>query len=579
MLPTRHGGPPGVHPDLRGFGHCLPMAQGMAGGAGSANLKNRIEGFGNGPAPPPLPESTGDRIWDAIVDAGHEMGLGNQVEDWYNSARDGLDSAFSMFDFLDDEDDDPAAQAAEQRRHPPGQGRPNNARGGAPGKRLPEQETPGMYRIACREALVSETQALGGKRLAKLSHDDVVNVVEVVIRADEGRVRGRIEYPVGWISLLDTRTGYRWATKERQGSALPDPGAPEQQAGVSQQQAEVPAAQPPPPPPAPQDLLDLGEATPATSAVSAPTSSLLDLEGADEQVRVGRIQTICEAPIQQAAVVGACATDTSEPSLLDLGGVSEATSSTPIKGTVSGEFQVGEVVFRRGQEAVVVKIDRTVDPPSYTVRLAKDGREVGTEAHLLSRERSLSSGSPSQSRLGGTGTELLGEEPQSLVPRLPPPPTGNASAPSEADMLGVGGQADMLGVGGPAAPASQAADGDACARGAEQDDWGDFERAAGNGFVAAHSRGASGVPGAVSRAPAASFVATPIDRGLSFFDPCSSKDMERREALNLAASGGASGADPSAATGGAQQPHPLSRGLSFFDPMSAKAQALDSILG
>jgi len=38
-----------------------------------------------------------------------------------------------------------------------------------------------------------------------------VHVVELQHLPGSGRLRGRIEHPPGWISLLDTTTGYRWA--------------------------------------------------------------------------------------------------------------------------------------------------------------------------------------------------------------------------------------------------------------------------------------------------------------------------------------------------------------------------------
>jgi len=41
----------------------------------------------------------------------------------------------------------------------------------------------------------------------------VVNVLEVSQSPAEGRVRGRTERPAGWISLLDTTDGYRWADR------------------------------------------------------------------------------------------------------------------------------------------------------------------------------------------------------------------------------------------------------------------------------------------------------------------------------------------------------------------------------
>lgn len=53
--------------------------------------------------------------------------------------------------------------------------------------------------------------------------------------------------------------------------------------------------------------------------------------------------------------------------------------------TDGDRFAIGDKVTRKGEEAVVVKIDTSMDPPSYIVHMSSDGREVGTEGNLLQR--------------------------------------------------------------------------------------------------------------------------------------------------------------------------------------------------
>mmetsp|Transcript_11112 Transcript_11112/g.15720 ORF Transcript_11112/g.15720 Transcript_11112/m.15720 type:complete len:272 (-) Transcript_11112:139-954(-) len=47
------------------------------------------------------------------------------------------------------------------------------------------------------------------------------------------------------------------------------------------------------------------------------------------------------------------------------------------------ELRVGDIVYRRGQCAIIRRFDREIDPPSLVVEMP-DGREVGTEAELVS---------------------------------------------------------------------------------------------------------------------------------------------------------------------------------------------------
>jgi len=65
-------------------------------------LKGRIEGFGNGPEPPPIPSTT-NMFWDALADVGDSMGIASrgEVEETlntlYESARKGFDTVVSQF--------------------------------------------------------------------------------------------------------------------------------------------------------------------------------------------------------------------------------------------------------------------------------------------------------------------------------------------------------------------------------------------------------------------------------------------------------------------------------------------------
>merc|ERR1719436_1169763 len=49
------------------------------------------------------------------------------------------------------------------------------------------------------------------------------------------------------------------------------------------------------------------------------------------------------------------------------------------------QFSKGDRVFRRGLPCTVVHVDHSTDPVSVVVR-CEDGREIGTEVHLLERE-------------------------------------------------------------------------------------------------------------------------------------------------------------------------------------------------
>merc|ERR1712194_14402 len=72
----------------------------------------------------------------------------------------------------------------------------------------------GIY-VVIRDVAVEPGLALGRRRediIAVLPVGTVINVLAVA--ESDRRIRGRIEHPVGWISLLDLEDGYRWVQKQ-----------------------------------------------------------------------------------------------------------------------------------------------------------------------------------------------------------------------------------------------------------------------------------------------------------------------------------------------------------------------------
>lgn len=73
------------------------------------------------------------------------------------------------------------------------------------------EDAPGLYQLL-HFAHVKETKSRESKDVARVEVDDIVQVVEIVMVEEEDRLRGRIAEPAGWISLVNTCTGDRWAT-------------------------------------------------------------------------------------------------------------------------------------------------------------------------------------------------------------------------------------------------------------------------------------------------------------------------------------------------------------------------------
>jgi len=79
-----------------------------------------------------------------------------------------------------------------------------------------EEEGPGVYTVIHDRTAVTRSVALGSDDdvVGKLGFGAVIRVIEVVRSHQERRVRGRIENPPGWISIMNMETGKRWAQKQ-----------------------------------------------------------------------------------------------------------------------------------------------------------------------------------------------------------------------------------------------------------------------------------------------------------------------------------------------------------------------------
>lgn len=86
-----------------------------------------------------------------------------------------------------------------------------------------EEDLPGHYLITHNNAAVRAEVALDSPVVGQLAAGEIVHVLEVLPLLEENRVRGKLEHPHGWISLVNLQDGYRWA--ERQETAPADPWA------------------------------------------------------------------------------------------------------------------------------------------------------------------------------------------------------------------------------------------------------------------------------------------------------------------------------------------------------------------
>jgi len=76
-----------------------------------------------------------------------------------------------------------------------------------------KQWGPGIYRTCVKDVAVSATLALGGECLALLDIGTPIEVLDVVYRPDEQRLRGLLSQ--GWISMLNTDDGTHWVEQEK----------------------------------------------------------------------------------------------------------------------------------------------------------------------------------------------------------------------------------------------------------------------------------------------------------------------------------------------------------------------------
>ncbi|CAJ1347793.1 unnamed protein product [Effrenium voratum] len=86
-----------------------------------------------------------------------------------------------------------------------------------------EEDLPGHYLIVHNNAAVRAELSLDSAVVAQLAAGEVVHVLEVQPMPQANRVRGKLEHPSGWISLVELKEGYRWAV--RQDGAPADPWA------------------------------------------------------------------------------------------------------------------------------------------------------------------------------------------------------------------------------------------------------------------------------------------------------------------------------------------------------------------
>jgi len=209
-------------------------------------LKSRIQGFGNGPPPPPLPQANflGD-----LVDPHTQADMERTVTDWIETAKKGFDGMIQAFDdFVGD--------------GPPPPPQNPRAQGSSPSQ-LPE-DRPGRYTIISNRVVVSDTLALKGNILAELGRGEMIEIVELA--QCPGRLRARIAAPAGWISVKDTNTNRRWVERESEGSHISNATPAVSVRSDTQKTQTVP------------DLLDVGNTAPHVGG------DLLDVSGSAQIV-------------------------------------------------------------------------------------------------------------------------------------------------------------------------------------------------------------------------------------------------------------------------------------------------------
>lgn len=78
---------------------------------------------------------------------------------------------------------------------------------------IPEQDCPGIYRVMSKAGLGDYMEV--GEVSAIIYAGQEIAALEVVHDEENHRIRARISRPAGWVSLLDTKNGFRWAEWDR----------------------------------------------------------------------------------------------------------------------------------------------------------------------------------------------------------------------------------------------------------------------------------------------------------------------------------------------------------------------------
>eukprot|EP00929_Paragymnodinium_shiwhaense_P089056 TRINITY_DN49315_c0_g1_i1.p1 TRINITY_DN49315_c0_g1~~TRINITY_DN49315_c0_g1_i1.p1 ORF type:complete len:1277 (-),score=256.19 TRINITY_DN49315_c0_g1_i1:85-3915(-) len=97
-------------------------------------------------------------------------------------------------------------------------------------------DSPATY-VTWHSTVVRATAELSSPEVDTLTSGTEVVVVEVVTLVDGKRVRGRIENPAGWISLLDIETGNRVAAKVSRGGRTGSDTKPEKESSTGESEA------------------------------------------------------------------------------------------------------------------------------------------------------------------------------------------------------------------------------------------------------------------------------------------------------------------------------------------------------
>lgn len=93
----------------------------------------------------------------------------------------------------------------------------------APPAAVPPRDGPGKYRTLVGDTVVRFSEKLSSYEVGSLAAGTLVDVVEVTYFEAQSVVRARIVEPAGWITLLNTRSGYRRAARSSDGQPTPGP--------------------------------------------------------------------------------------------------------------------------------------------------------------------------------------------------------------------------------------------------------------------------------------------------------------------------------------------------------------------